>query len=627
MTLEEYIAGFHDIIFSKFAIQSNPDLQSKGSIPAPTDKICPRHLKQWSDFIPKQRHALANLYEIIPMNEQVYSPRAHLTGMGHIVGSRPIADEKSLESFMHGAVEYPVATIINKLKDMQGVTDKFNLGGGIDFENHPHALKVAARNQPPQTPSNGRLRPDQICPPHKLTRLQLQSALREMDMMETVVNRQTIPPTQKTEERFKYFADRLTASALTQTYNYMIQCGLEYGLLTTGEAIVFLKVDCEEVKVHEKDGYHCTAVSQYLAFSLMVFGPPGAGTPIHTQDERADAKAGADRWCVDFTSTHRSIPPADSTPPSPTWSAKSYHPSIDKEVPRSPWPRRRPLQDVLDRHLPRNDTRSESSEDDWCPDTPSLEPRTLRSGVSYGLVNGAPLDERCPNAALHRRAEAGKHHPISYDEFVQLMYNQLETSLDDGVKLLYLGGATGILFRIMLLVYGYTFVGKGTIEGFIPTLQRKEAMYKHLNQNQGLDIPVYLGSMDLRSMNKIYYYDFRVYVVYIVLMSWGGVAIDSSVDIDKVRGCLHAIHNNGVAHRDVRRWNVLSDPRTGQVMIVDFERASFVKLARPPLAQVVCNKQPRDGGRHEPKSRGRTVVQHDMFAEDIAKVGVMFSAA
>ncbi|XXG96952.1 hypothetical protein Hte_003243 [Hypoxylon texense] len=711
-TLEEYIAAIHNNVFSRFTVQSDPDFQSKGSIPAPTNKVCPTRLEPWSDFISKQRDALTQLHNTISTNDQVYESRLGLAAIGNMAGSRPIADEKSLESFVHSSVEYPVTIIINKLKDAQGVRDIFNLGGGIDFENHEHALsdtnpevvaqaqslEAAARNQPPQplqTPSSARLRPDRICvyrsgqdsmnrsilyiceykPPHKLTRLQLQFALRSMNVIETVVNRRTTPTEQVPEARFQYFADKLTASALTQTYNYMIQCGLEYSLLTTGEAIVFLKIDwqrpstlyfhladpSDEVRVHGRDGYYCTAVSQYLAFSLMVFGPPGAGTPIHTQEERLRAKDAAGHWCVDFTDTHRSIPTDDPASPPRIWSTTAYHPSIDKAVPRSPHLlrpstlRQRPPQDVPDRHPPRNDTQDGSSECEECPYTPSPQVRSLRSDASHGasqrtrgskrnppsrpqtggrengdyctqrcllgLVNGTPLDERCPNAALHRRVEAGKHHPISHAEFVRLTYDQLETSLDDGVVPLYLEGARGVLFRITLLAYGYTFVGKGTIEVFIPTLQHEEAMYKHLEQNQGLDIPVYLGSVDLRSMNKIYYYDFRVYIVYIVLMSWGGVAIDSSVDMDKVRGCLRAIHNNGVAHRDVRRWNVLSDPRTDRVMVVDFERASLAELA-----QAVPNERPRDGSTHRPKSRDRAVVQHHMFAEDIENVEFMFSA-
>ncbi|KAI1781466.1 hypothetical protein F4818DRAFT_436656 [Hypoxylon cercidicola] len=595
-TLEEYIAANHNSVFSRFTIQSDPDLQSKGSTPAPTDKICPTRLEPWSDFISKQRDALAKLYNTIPSNDQLYDPRIILAATGNKVKSRPIADEKSLEKFMDDAVEYPVTTIINNLKDpARGDTNPEVVAEAQNSE-------AAARNQPPQTPSSARLRPERICvyrsgqdsmnrsilyiceykPPHKLTRPQLQFALRLMNVIETVVNRRTIPTEQVPEARFQYFADKLTASALTQTYNYMIQCGLEYSLLTTGEAIVFLKIDwqrpstlyfhlaepSDEVRVHERDGYYCTAVSQYLAFSLMVFGPPGAGTPIHTQEERLRAL---------YLDHHTSS--------DPTRSANVLHRmsrlrTRGAQIPRV---RKHEASVAVLRMVPARGLEAAGA-------ASAIRRRALRREAEdyctqrclLGLVKGTPLDERCPNAALHRRVEAGKHHPISHAEFVRLMYDQLETSLDDGVVPLCLGGARGVLFRITLLAYGYTFVGKGTIEVFIPTLQHEEAMYKHLKQNQGLDIPVHLGSVDLRGMNKIYYYDFRVYIVYIVLMSWGGVAIDSSVDMDKVRGCLRAIHNNGVAHRDVRRWNVLSDPRTGQVVVIDFERVAREAGTIPP---------------------------------------------
>ncbi|KAH7146706.1 hypothetical protein B0J13DRAFT_442193, partial [Dactylonectria estremocensis] len=55
-----------------------------------------------------------------------------------------------------------------------------------------------------------------------------------------------IPTSVDPEALFHYHADRLTASAVTQTYYYIIKGGLKYGLLTTGEAIVFLRVDWEE---------------------------------------------------------------------------------------------------------------------------------------------------------------------------------------------------------------------------------------------------------------------------------------------------------------------------------------------------------------------------------------------
>ena len=119
--------------------------------------------------------------------------------------------------------------------------------------------------------------------PHKLTAPHLRAGLRPMDVHNDVVNRSTVPVTGGATILFQYHADRLVTAAVTQTFHYMIEGGLEYGLLTTGEAIVFLRVDwtdpttlfyplaepASEVLAHPEAYCACTAVAQVLAFSLM----------------------------------------------------------------------------------------------------------------------------------------------------------------------------------------------------------------------------------------------------------------------------------------------------------------------------------------------------------------------
>ncbi|KAH9437200.1 hypothetical protein MCOR02_000856 [Pyricularia oryzae] len=181
-------------------------------------------------------------------------------------------NEKTLESFLHNSVEDPVKTIIDQLKQVEGVRSAFDLGNGIIFENHPHAIsdlseEVVYRDTPstpPATPNHSldlnRLRPDQICvyrsnnagsetrtmiyiseykPPHKLTAPHLRLGLRPMNIYKEVVNRKTIPTSIDPDGRFQYHAERLTAAAITQTYHYMIEGGLEYGLLTTVRRLCF----------------------------------------------------------------------------------------------------------------------------------------------------------------------------------------------------------------------------------------------------------------------------------------------------------------------------------------------------------------------------------------------------
>ncbi|KAF3347224.1 hypothetical protein VdG2_04625 [Verticillium dahliae VDG2] len=323
------------------------------------------------------------------------------------------------------------------------------MGRGIVFENHPHAIsdvaqEVADRQTPstPQTPDHrhdlNQLRPDQICvyrsndgplesrtmvfvseykPPHKLTTPHLRLGLRAMNIPNDVVNRKTIPTSAAPDALFQYHAERLTASAVTQTYHYMIEGGLEYGLLTTGEAIVFLKVDWEEpetlyyhlaepgpeVAAHPEHSHVCTAVGQYLAFSLLALGSPGQRR-IHGQEQRRRVTLGLRTWAQDFEMTLRSIPESE---------------------------------------------------------------RSLSSGSSG-------------------------YKPTTYE------------------GPLYVSGARGVLFQVTMIAYGYTFVGKGTVQAFIRDLEHEAAVYERLRSIQGANVPVFLGAIDLRPMKKIYYYDHRV---------------------------------------------------------------------------------------------------------------------
>jgi hypothetical protein len=87
------------------------------------------------------------------------------------------------------------------------------------------------------------------------------------------------------DEKFVYHSEWLTAAALTQTYAYIIENGLEYSKLVIGEADIFLQVtenkphtlyyhlaepNIEAETQSEVDILLCrTAVGQTLTFCLM----------------------------------------------------------------------------------------------------------------------------------------------------------------------------------------------------------------------------------------------------------------------------------------------------------------------------------------------------------------------
>lgn len=519
-------------------------------------------------------------------------------------------------------------------------------------------------------------------PPHKLAAPHLRLGLRAMNMHKDVVNRKTIPTSIDPDAGFRYHAERLTASAVTQTYHYMIESGLEYGLLTTGEAIVFLKVEWDEpetlyyhlaepgpeASAHPSNFHLCTAVGQYLAFMLIALGSPGERRE-HGQEERQKAMEGLKTWAEDFESTVRSIL-VDERFTSPDGSPYD-EPTTYKDVDRSPYllrgRKRRTAEKQMDEPPLRKDDRREPSDDESAPrppDTPTPTGRRTGQGTRQsrrlaqrprggggeqgrqyctqkcllGLLEGGFLDPKCPNVALHRKgcAHARAHHPVNHTEWLGLLRKQLEQSLDDGITPLGLGGARGVLFKVTLLAYGYTLVSKGTVRAFIKDLEHEAAVYERLKPIQGLYVPVFLGVIDLRSMNRTYYYDHRVYVVHMTLLSWGGGTIAEALNNgnmpkspqDMATRALRAMHQEGVIHKDVRLANMLFNREINGIMMVDFERSLLLKPPRRPLTQSIPNKQRWKPATMHPKNAASKSSDRGQgsggFAEDIMMVKTVF---
>ncbi|KAH7143376.1 hypothetical protein DER46DRAFT_630875 [Fusarium sp. MPI-SDFR-AT-0072] len=523
-TIDEYIAACHTSVFSKFIIETDPKLSSRGSITNLRNKWCPKNLWPWTDFIHEQRLTFGILNDTFLTESRVFKNRAFLAGL----------DEKLLK------------VIIHKLKEVKEVTVVFEIGDGIVFENHPHALSDTAEevveretSSTPRTPDHRRdlnqLRPDQI-----------------------FVNRKTIPTSVDLDALFQYYTERLTASAITQTYHYMIESGLEYGNLTIEPRY--------EVSAHPSSFHVCTAVGQYLAFTLIALGLPG-------EQPMDNLKT----WAEDFETILHSIPENEQLASSDH--SPDYQPTTYRDVKRSPYllrrRRRRTAEQQTDETVLRRDDRREPSDNESArpPDTPTPAGRSIgqASRRSQRLARrprgnnhkqsrqGGFLDPKCPNAAFHC-----KNH----------------------------------LTHVTLLAYGYTFLGKGTA--------------------------------------AVYYYFYRVYVVHIIFLSWGG---DSLADVLKTGDAgktlqnmaitsLQAMHQEGVIHRDVRFANMLFNREVNRVIIIDFKRASLIEPPRLPLAQLVLNKCKQRSEERESKnavmlscnacraSRG--------FSEDIANARMVF---
>ena len=182
--------------------------------------------------------------------------------------------------------------------------------------------------------------------PHKLTLPHLRLGLRPMNIYKDVVNRATRPVPEDEAAVFQYHADRLAAAAVTQTFDYMVQAGLTYGCLTTGEGFVFLKIDWTypitlfyylaepgpEVDKHKDNFLCCTTVSQVLAFTILALDSQICQE--HGQDDRKKAIESLKTWAEDWESILQSIPLSERAAP-PT--SPAYKPRTYKGVDRSPY--------------------------------------------------------------------------------------------------------------------------------------------------------------------------------------------------------------------------------------------------------------------------------------------------
>ncbi|CCE29209.1 uncharacterized protein CPUR_02901 [Claviceps purpurea 20.1] len=239
-----------------------------------------------------------------------------------------------------------------------------------------------------------------------------------------------------------------------------------------------------------------------------------------------------------------------------------------------------------------------------------------------GLIRRGFIDPKCPNAPLHTHdenededkapraptqpAKIPKFHPVNHAEWLSLLRDQLTQSApaNEGITFQGIAGASGAFFKVVLLRYGYTVVGKGTIAEYAAYMRREGRVYERLGGIQGEYVPILLGEIDLQSLGRggsrrgggrggggiCFEMDREIWldrkkmnvVRHLMLLSWAGAHLKRYwMDwfeipwVERGVQALQAVHREGVLHGDVRWGNVLFSPETRKIMLIDFER-SFV---------------------------------------------------
>ncbi|EEP77543.1 predicted protein [Uncinocarpus reesii 1704] len=422
----------------------------------------------WADFLEGQEHRFDEVYDLfnaLPEPAKLFPTRRTLEELGELICDRLFASEDDLRPHQLFAVETPVRRIVAALREMEEAQERFQLGQGIIFESHQNTLDeeveevqelllarelaITGGKEHPKL-----VKPDRICvyrdlagqhtlsylveykPPHKLTVSDLKKGLRSMNIQKEVIQEYRIPIND--EKKLQFAAEKKVARAVSQTFHYMIESGLEYSYLSTGKAFVFLRVGeadpttlfyycfTPDEKVHASDDLKAkifqTSIAQVLAFSLLAFT-----AERRSPDWREHWRHTLPKWPVDGGGMVPRTPEKTNkrkTPPSSDF--KGRRPSVSRSYELRVRKRNTCKEDEVLQYSDSDERSSSESESgnreirvagsrtglqqETVPDSPTpvrTRERTQRrdyctQSCLLGLACGGSLDENCPNASAHR---------------------------------------------------------------------------------------------------------------------------------------------------------------------------------------------------------------------------------
>lgn len=459
--------------------------------------------------------------------------------------------------------------------------------------------------------------------------------------------------------------EELIAMALTQVFDYMVRNEVTYGYVTAGESLLFLHVDqsdlqtlychvClpgEDVGDQSDENWSSnrvayTAVAQLASFCLLtLLSDALRGASLDETSHLAESTL--QKWPELYEDARHVLSAGDTDSPSAPSSQStdanfaSSAGATGREITLRSRSSRKTCK-TLDADAWDEDE-DDDARSDGPPDTRKQTSfRKRKDGPSSGssedgaeipsrvptgpyctqkcllaLKRGGVLDRSSPNVRLHRAAGGGSHHPISASDFTKLVSEQLHRSpylgcdaLDRSGK----KGSSGVLFKLDLAPYGYTFVGKGAWSSLPTVLEHETRIYDRLDRLQGDVVPVHLGVVSLDWGHAL---AGGIRIHHMMLLLWAGEkAADARVPnlAAEMGRCLKAVWAEGVKHWDERDDNLLWNAERARVMLIDFDCATLVPSPlNKPLIKIAGNKRKRKGAElgNSPKRasfRGRVQV-------------------
>ncbi|EPS32971.1 hypothetical protein PDE_07932 [Penicillium oxalicum 114-2] len=591
----------HESLSQAFRVETDEKLLTRGPTTEPVNRLYPKRIARWVDFPQLQEQVWTKFDSADAFTSRpLFYSNFGVECVAKNIQDMPMYSEELLQDFERVTVDRFVRSVIEALQNDAllrhefGIRGQVTLGGYLSGPSSGNSLDQRDRQdaQPPQRLASARQRvgttrrrhrgADQFCvhlradeqqipvsaveykAPHKLTIPELVAGLHPLDLARDIIAQKG--------ETFAFYATRLVAAVITQIFSYMIDSGVRYGYICTGEAFVFLHIPqddptvvqyslCipnQDVQWDDELRLHRTAIGQVLAFTLQALA---ADIPSQKWHDKASKLM---TWDVDYLDVLRQIPRnLRKDPPVYDYQPLHWKPCLKIHNTRS-HARRQPYAS-LPKHSSTEDGQS--------------TPLYCTIACIRGVVSRDPLDKRCPNWKLH----GSLSHPIGPQEFIDQLGHQLARDRDLGFEQLHVCGRTGYLMKSTLLLYGYTVIIKATTKEKQHRLQAEADNYYHLGSLQGQQIPVCLGTFTPR----ISYWYHGELMEQMMILSWSGRRLQFVINDENSRffrqerdKALAILQSHGVVHGDIAWRNMLWDDRSSRLIVIDLEDLKWLKRPR-----------------------------------------------
>ena len=628
--LPDFLQRCHNLHTSMEIVFEQP-LTTQGDITTPEKRLYPKKILPWTDFSEYQATTWTKIGEHSTFStDDLFTPPSGFEHYRKLL--KPIESEQRLRFFSTLTVENMVTELVEMVNKESTLKDKFGLDGEVGFQSH---LNVGDEGKGTadqfciiKSNEDGSKRPAvaiEYKPPHKLTAHTIVLGLKtKIETELDILNRIEVADPNQEQESEEFWCKYVMAAVVTQLFSCMVDKGIRYGYICTGQVYVFLRLDDDpsnvyySVQVPDRDvdaagppRLHYTAVAQVFAFLLQAIPEIGLAQDWHQKMNLLSP------WNITVDDVIYNMPDSVRT----NRSDSLYKPGKLGKWSRSPIKTRSWCGLDGIRQGQNHESSESDAEDGTFPESPSLQYRReaqARSGEAstgpqqrsqaptdtrgrtyhesehqnrsekphimkrqyctqdclYGLAHGGVMDTSCPNFYSH----GAKHPDIS--DFRKWVKQQLQgdTGKDASCVPLYLSGARGWLLKICLTSHGYTFVAKGAKQDHFEHLCHERNVYHQLRPSQGNHVPVCLGLIKLR---QIYYYH-GVRLSCLLLMSWGGRPLAAPINRQYkslfpklAQEALAGVHQLKVLHCDAEPRNMLFDANRGKVMVIDFERSKL----------------------------------------------------